>query len=232
MPKFFADKENIGEKIILDGESAHHIGKVLRASLNDKITVCDGEGKDYFCTIEEITKEKIICSIDYAEDSLSEPPILVTLYQCIPKSGKMDSIIQKAVELGVYEIVPVLSKRCIAKGEKADRWQKISEGASKQSGRGIIPKVRPCISFDEAILELCEKDLPLFPYEEAKDGKISYIDNVKTIGIMIGPEGGFDIKEAEKAKKMGAKIVTLGKRILRTETAGSTVLSILMNLYE
>lgn len=231
MPKFFTDRENIGEKIVLTGDDARHIGRVLRMEKGDKVTVCDKEGTDYHCEIESITKEDVTLSVIKSEPCPAEPGVKITLYQCIPKAGKMDSIIQKATELGVYEIVPVLSERCVAKGEKPERWQKIAYEAAKQCKRGVIPKVRNTLSFSEAICEMREKDLAFMPYEEAKDGKISY-SGEKTAGFIIGPEGGFDKKEVDEAIEAGIRICTLGKRILRTETAGSAVLSVLAYLAE
>ncbi len=231
MPKFFTDRENIGEKIVLTGEDARHIGRVLRMAPGDEVTVCDKEGTDYYCKIDKITKEDVTLSVIKSEACPAELELKITLYQCIPKAGKMDSIIQKATELGAFEIVPVLSERCVAKGEKAERWQKIAYEAAKQCKRGVIPKVRNTLTFSEAIEELKEKELAFMPYEEAKDGKITY-SGEKNAGFIIGPEGGFSPDEVKKASDAGIKICTLGKRILRTETAGSTVLSVLSYLAE
>lgn len=230
MSKFFVDKSSVFvDNITITGTDVNHISRVLRMNVGDPIKICDKDGMDYFCEIESIGKEEVICSIKGMEKCQAEPSTKVTLFQCIPKQGKMDSIIQKAVELGVYEIIPVLSKRCVAKGEKSDRWQKIAAEAAKQCGRGIIPKVLPAIDFNEAVSELCKKELALFPYEEARDGSLKDLPEAKTVGIIIGPEGGFAPEEVEKGAKQGAKIITLGKRILRTETAGSTVIAIVMN---
>lgn len=232
MPKFFLDKENINESTVIRGEDANHIGRVLRMEPGDTITLCDKEGTDYICEINKITKEEVLCSVKESMPCPSEPPCKITLYQCIPKSGKMDYIIQKATELGASEIVPVLSKRCVAKGEKPERWQRIAYEAAKQCQRGIIPKVRAALSFREAIEELSEKDLAFFPYEEARDGKLYYEKGAKTVGIMIGPEGGFDKSEAEEAKNLEIKICSLGRRILRTETAGSAAIAVIAYLSE
>ncbi len=230
MSKFFVDKSSVFvDNITITGTDVNHISRVLRMNIGDDIKICDKEGTDYFCKIQSITKDEVICSIESKEICPAEPKVKVTLFQCIPKQGKMDSIIQKAVELGVYEIVPVLSKRCVAKGEKSDRWQKIAAEAAKQCGRGIIPKVHPAIDFKEAVSELCKKELALFPYEEAKDGALKDLPKVDSVGIIIGPEGGFAPEEVSRGEKLGAKIITLGKRILRTETAGSTVIAIVMN---
>lgn len=232
MPKFFTDRENIKETVVLTGEDARHIGKVLRMACGDEVTLCDKEGTDYICKINEITKETVTLSVTESMPCPAELGVKITLYQCIPKSGKMDSIIQKATELGACEIVPVLSKRCVAKGEKPERWQKIAYEAAKQCGRGIIPSVRNTVSFDEAVEELSKKDLAFFPYEDASDGKLFYDGCAQSIGFIVGPEGGFDLSEVEKARNAGIKICTLGKRILRTETAGSAVISVLAYLCE
>ena len=229
MAKFFVDKESVNDdNIIITGSDVSHIKKVLRMREGDSLTISDKAGMDYECEITSIGQDEVVCAILSKKACETEPEVFVTLYQCIPKSGKMDSIIQKAVELGVGRIVPVLSKRCVAKAEKTERWQKISSEAVKQCKRGVIPEVAPAMTFAEAVKEFCQNEVALFPYEEAKDGAINVQKGVKTVGIMIGPEGGFDKTEVEMAEKLGAKIVTLGKRILRTETAGSTVLSIVM----
>ncbi len=230
MSKFFVDKSSVFvDNITITGTDVNHISRVLRMNAGEPIKICDKEGTDYLCEIETITKDEVICSIKSKEKCPAEPNTKVTLFQCIPKQGKMDSIIQKAVELGVYEIVPVLSKRCVAKGEKIERWQKIASEAAKQCGRGIIPKVHSVMDIKKAIEELSKKDLALFPYEEAKDGSLKNLPKADTVGIIIGPEGGFDPSEVTLGEKAGAKIITLGKRILRTETAGSTVIAIVMN---
>lgn len=232
MPKFFLDKENINKNAVISGEDASHIGRVLRMKPGDEITLCDKEGTDYICEIIKITKEEVFFSVKESMPCPSEMGCKITLYQCIPKSGKMDYIIQKATELGASEIVPVLSARCVAKGEKPERWQKIAYEAAKQCQRGIIPKVRAALSFHEAIEELSGKDLAFFPYEEAKDGKLFYEKSAKSVGIMIGPEGGFDKYEAKEAEKAGINICSLGRRILRTETAGSAAIAVIAYLAE
>lgn len=232
MPKFFTEKENIKDVVILNGEDARHMGRVLRMAPGDEITVCDGEGTDYMCRIENIDKESVTAAVLGKEPCPAELPCKITLYQCIPKAGKMDSVIQKATELGASEIVPVLSKYCVAKGEKAERWQKIAYEAAKQCKRGIIPIVRNTVSFEEAVLEMSKKDISFMPYEAATDGKITVSGDEKTVGFIIGPEGGFSEDEVEKAENAGIKICTLGKRILRTETAGSAVLAVLAYFFE
>lgn len=241
MPRFFVDKENVKQNnIIITGEDVKHIKTVLRHNVGDKITVCDGFGIDYFCTISEILNKEIILNIDSFKESETEPKTKITLFQGLPKSDKMEMIIQKCVELGVYEIVPVKTERCVVKlsedkktAQKIERFNKISESAAKQCERGIIPKVKMPVSFKEAILSVKNFDGAFIPYEEEKEnGLRNFIKDFKgkNIAFFIGPEGGFSKEEIDFAIENGIMPVTLGKRILRTETAGLCVISIL--LYE
>ncbi|MDP4133492.1 MAG: RsmE family RNA methyltransferase [Bacillota bacterium] len=232
MSKFFVDKKAINiDNITITGSDTEHIRKVLRMEKGNKIILCDKEGTDYNCIIDKIDKDKVECSIISSAPSLTEPFVKLTLFQCIPKAGKMEHIIQKAVELGAYKIVPVLSHRCVAKGEKKERWQKISAEAAKQCNRGIIPEVADTVDFKTAAKMLCENELSLMPYEAATSGTLSIVKpGIKSVGIIIGPEGGFEESEVTYLEDLGANIVTLGKRILRTETAGSAVIAIVMNL--
>jgi len=237
MPRFFVDKRNIFEnEIIIDGEDVAHITKVLRMKIGDEMTLCDGEKNDYRVEIIDIDKKYIKCKIITVEQNKSEPKVFVTLFQGIPKSDKMEYIIQKCTELGISKIVPVNTKRCVAKvkdNNKISRWQKIAMEASKQSQRGIVPQVCGVMGFEEALKELLKCDISILPYEEEKENNLkshldSFGNDVETVGIMIGPEGGFDKEEVEMAKALGIKTITLGNRILRTETAGEAVLAILM----
>lgn len=233
MPKFFTKSDYIGDKELkIVGEDVSHISKVLRMSPGDGIIVCDGEGNDYDAVITSVSKTEVVAEITGKYVCDAEPSVDVTLYQALPKQGKMEYIIQKNTELGVGKIVPVYTKRCVVKpSDKTERWNKIAESAAKQCGRGIIPQVMPVISFDEAIKQMQEYDLALMPYEcEEKNGLKSILNSCeyKNISIFIGPEGGFDLKEVETAISAGVKTVTLGKRILRTETAASAVLPIIM----
>lgn len=240
MPRFFirADQvrcENGIKTITITGDDAHHISRSLRMATGEKITVCDMQKNVYECVLCDFSDEKVIARVDLEHKSDTEPVNFITLYQAIPKSDKMETIIQKSVECGVSCIVPFSSERCIAKIDKKDedkkviRYNKISESASKQSGRGIIPEVKKPISYDTMLKEACKSSYVLFCYEG--DGTQSMKDvlkNVKkddTISLIIGSEGGFSIKEVEKAKESGAYIVGLGKRILRCETAPSFALS-------
>lgn len=240
MPKFFVPKENIKEnEIIISGEDVTHIKKVLRACVGDSLTLCDGKGVNYEVQIENIEDKCItakICS-EYITDT--EPNIEVTIFQGLPKAAKMDYIIQKTTELGINGIYPCKMARSVSKIEnekdakrKCERWNKISEEAAKQSGRGIIPKVYDPVDFKTAVDLMGEYDLIFVPYEcedkQTIKQTLTSVENAKKIAFMIGPEGGFDLDEIEYLKKKNIPTVTLGKRILRTETAGEAVLSMIM----
>jgi 16S rRNA (uracil1498-N3)-methyltransferase len=241
MYRFFVEPSQIaGNRIIIEGADVNHIKNVLRMKPGEELAVSNGiDGKEYRCGIIEFTEDSVICELRFIKEEGVELSCPVTLYQGLPKADKMELIIQKAVELGALRIVPVAMKRCVVKLDakkalaKQQRWQAIAEAAAKQSKRGIIPKVESVMSFAEAIADAAAADVPLLPYEMAED--ISYtrkliraIEPGQSISVMIGPEGGFAEEEVEKAMEQGMKKVTLGKRILRTETAGMTMLSILM----
>lgn len=228
------------DRITITGSDVNHIKNVLRMVPGEQMILCDGEGTDYCCTIEELNFDTVIARIGKQNESETELPAKLYLFQGIPKKDKMELIVQKAVELGVYEIIPVAMKRCVARLEdrkkeekKRERWQSIALSAAKQSCRGIIPKVSPAMSFKEAIAFARTLDDTIVPYEQSEGIHDSYeimekACEQKKIGIFIGPEGGFDDEEIDWIKKEGMKPVTLGKRILRTETAGLCVLSVLM----
>ncbi len=240
MHRFFVDGVNAqNDNIIITGDDVNHIKNVLRLKSGDEILVGDGNGMDYQCRIEDIAQDMITASIVDVFKNAAELPVKITLFQGMPKSDKLELIIQKAVELGAYEIVPVLTKRTVVKiddkkaGKKIDRYNGIAESAGKQSGRGIIPEVKPFMTFKQAIDYAKTLDMNLIPYEEAKGIEYSRevikdIKSKKSLGIFIGPEGGFAKEEVDMAVAMGAKCITLGNRILRTETAGLAVLSIIM----
>ncbi|MBE5943533.1 MAG: 16S rRNA (uracil(1498)-N(3))-methyltransferase [Lachnospiraceae bacterium] len=240
MHRFFVDGINSqGDNIIITGDDVNHIKNVLRLKSGDEILVGDGNGMDYQCRIEDIAQDIVTANIVDVFKNAAELPVKITLFQGMPKSDKLELIIQKAVELGAYEIVPVLTKRTVVKiddkkaGKKIDRYKGIAESAGKQSGRGIIPEVKPFMTFKQAIEYAKTLDMNLIPYEEAKGIEYSRevikdIKGKKTLGIFIGPEGGFAKEEVDMAIAMGAKCITLGNRILRTETAGLAVLSIIM----
>lgn len=243
MPKFFVTRDKISNnEIIIDSEDAKHIKKVLRIGVGDTITVCDGVGIDYTAKISGIDDNCVICEVLDSQKCDTEPGIKVTLFQGLPKASKMDYIIQKNTELGICNITPVSMSRCVVKLEnkkaeekKTERWQKIAVEAAKQSGRGIIPMVNSPLTFDEVIESLEEYDLVFAPYECEEETRLRDVveahPHAKNIAFIIGPEGGFDPVEIEKLKKAGIKTVTLGKRILRTETAAEAVISMLMYGY-
>ncbi|MEA4973149.1 Ribosomal RNA small subunit methyltransferase E [bioreactor metagenome] len=238
MPRFFVEEENIKDNIIsLYGDDAGHISRVLRSKTGDMMTVCDGSGNDYEAAIIEISDNTVKLEIKNTTYTESEPAVKIILFQGLPKGDKMELIIQKCVELGVYSIIPVNTERCIVKldknkeKKKIERWQKVSESAAKQSGRGIVPQIGEVMSFGEALKKASQLDMSMIPYELERDrGLKEFLDdyrtkNGRTLGIFIGPEGGFAFEEIEKALNSGILPVTLGKRILRTETAGMTAVA-------
>lgn len=239
MNRFFTHKDNIQDDIAtIIGDDVRHIKNVLRLDEGNHIIVCDCEGNDYKVKITEIAGDKVIGTVEESYASKGEPPVDIILYQGIPKSNKMELIIQKTVELGVVEIQPVIMERTVVKikdrskeSKKLVRWNKIALEAAKQSHRGIIPKVNSIITFDEMIKDLKGKNNILVPYESEENYKIrTALSNYsgKKIRIIIGPEGGFDEEEIAILKSLDADIVTLGPRILRTETAGFTTVAIVM----
>lgn len=241
MHRFFVDKENIqDDKIMVIGDDVKHIKNVLRLMEGDIISLCDKLGTDYTAEISDLSKEKIICRILKRKVSETEPPIEVILYQGIPKSTKMDLIIQKNTELGVSKIIPVITDRTVVKiqdrkkeEKKLERWNKVTEEAAKQSKRGIVPEVYQILTFEEMLKALKNDGLIIVPYENEENIGIKEVlksETSKKINIVIGPEGGFEQKEIESLKAIGSKIVSLGPRILRTETAGFITSAIV--LYE
>lgn len=245
MSLFFVPAWQISdERVVLEGSDVNHVRNVLRKQIGDRLDICDGQGNDYFCRIEQFTEAAVVLSIEERRASVSELPVRLHLYQGLPKKDKMELIIQKAIELGAASVVPVAMSRSIMKVEegkkearKLERWNLIAEGAAKQSGRGYVPEVRPVMSFSDAVQEAAAKGMLLLPYENAKGmlatkEALAQAKKEQEISIFIGPEGGFSPQEIEIATKAGASIVSLGSRILRTETAGMTMLSVLMMLFE
>ena len=240
MHHFFVTPEQVKEKTIyIEGSDVNHIKNVLRMKIGEELQISDGNNKKYLCEIESMTAEEVCAVILEELHSDTELPSKIYLFQGLPKSDKMELIVQKSVELGAYEIIPVATKRAVGKldakkaAKKTERWNSIAEGGAKQSGRNVIPKVKEVMTFKEAVQYAKELDVVLIPYELAEGMEetkqiISSIERGQSVGIFIGPEGGFEAKEVEYALGYGAKAVTLGKRILRTETAGLTALSILM----
>lgn len=240
MPRFFVSPEDIGDsQIVLVGEDAKHLKKVLRVTVGEEITICDTNGMDYECRIVSLEEETVTVTILKKYPCISEPKIKITLFQGIPKGDKMELIIQKAVELGVERIIPVAMERSVAKLDKKEekkisRWKKIAEAAAKQSGRGKIPMVGPqVLTFSKGLEEAKQLDCAILPYEkEEKQGlrKVCSEFQGQSMGIFIGPEGGFAPEEIQSALDANILPVTLGKRILRTETAGLVTVAIV--LYE
>ncbi len=240
MHHFFAEEKNIDNGFItIKGSDVNHIKNVLRMKKGEELLISNGADKDYYCKIDEISNDEIRAKIYDIDKVGNELDTEFYLFQCLPKGDKMELIIQKAVELGVREIIPVASKRAIVKldEKKADskvkRWNLISESAAKQSGRIIIPKVKKPMTFGEAVKYTENMDMSIIPYENYKDMNETreIIDKMQPgmrIGIFIGPEGGFDEGEIEAAVKAGIERISLGRRILRTETAGMAILSVLM----
>lgn len=240
MHHFFTDPSQVqGDKIEIEGTDVNHIKNVLRMKIGEKVQISDQSGKNYSCELEAFEAGKVRFQILEERESENELPSRIYLFQGLPKSDKMEWIVQKAVELGVYEVIPVATHRAVVKLDekkavkKIARWNAIAEGAAKQSGRDVIPCVKEVMSLENALSYAASLDLILMPYEDAEGMEktrrvIGQIKPGQSIGIFIGPEGGFEETEVQKAQKSGAVPVTLGKRILRTETAGLTVLSILM----
>ena len=235
MQKLFVENIN-EEKIILDGESARHIAKSLRMRGGDVICVTDGGGDDYGCQIEEITKDEVVLKVCYKQACESEPSCRVTIYQGVPKSSKMEDIIQKCVELGVCKIVPTLTKRCVSRpddkaaGKKNQRYQKIALEAAQQSGRGIVPKIENMKTLRQAIAE-DESDVKIVFYEGGGEKLADIVKpDTESVSVFIGPEGGFEQEEVEQIEASGGVRATLGKRILRTQTAPVAALTAIMLL--
>ena len=237
MHRFFADKSQIsGDTIELFGDDVKHISRVLRLREGDSISVCNKERTDYICSIETIEKDKVVLSVMEEKPNTNERNISITLYQGLPKGDKMDLIIQKAVELGVVEIVPVSMKRSVVKlnntQAKIQRWQRIADEASKQCMRGILPKVSDPITFKEMLSRVEPEELTLLPYENENHNKLKTLlkDNAKCkrVNIIIGPEGGFDEEEISLVEAEKIPLVTLGPRIMRCETAPLAAISAVM----
>ena len=241
MYQFFVAPEQIaGNRISITGSDVNHIKNVLRMKVGEELAVSNGmDGREYRCGILSMTEDEVLCELRFIKEDAVELPAQITLYQGLPKADKMELIIQKAVELGAFRIVPVATKRAVvkldAKKEKSKlaRWQAISEAAAKQSKRAVIPEIAPVMRFADALQEAQTMDVRLIPYEMAEDMEktrelFGSIKPGQKVAVFIGPEGGFAEEEIAKALERQVEPITLGKRILRTETAGMTVLSILM----
>lgn len=230
MHRFFL-KQPIRDTAVLTGPDMIHIQRVLRLVEGDSIIVCDGNGLECEAVIDSFQKDGIVLRCGQSVPCDTEPSVSITLFQGLPKAGKMETVIQKCVELGVSEIIPMLTERCVSIPKdtflsKAERWQRVSEEAAKQSRRGIIPNVGTLVTPDSILFS--EFDLVLVPYEnERKTTLKSSLRNFtgSSIAVLIGPEGGFSQEEVAIFQNRGAFAVSLGPRILRTETAGMAVIS-------
>lgn len=249
MHRFFVSPDKIsGNTVTITGPDVNHIRNVLRMKPGEELNISDGQSdREYRCAIKSLSADEILCEIRFIAETGHELPAKVFLFQGLPKSDKLEQIIQKTVELGVFRIIPVEMQRCVVKldpkktKQKTQRWNGIAESAAKQSRRGLIPEVTEPMAFKDAVRyakENCET--LLLPYE--LEGEVSGMEQTRmllnaiptdgNIAVFIGPEGGFDTAEVSEAEKSGFRRITLGKRILRTETAGMCVMSILMYLLE
>ena len=243
MYQFFVEPNqiNINDKnVIIYGSDVNHIKNVLRMKVGEELNVSNGQdGKEYRCSIAALEEDRVVCELRFVKQDNVELPSRVYLFQGLPKADKMEWIIQKAVELGAYEIIPVAAKRCVVKlddkkaASKIARWQGIAEAAAKQSKRGIIPEISEVMSFERAVKMAADMSVRIIPYEMAEgiEKTREIIERLKpgqNIAVFIGPEGGFEDSEIQFATENGIVPVTLGRRILRTETAGMTVLSWIM----
>lgn len=240
MQHFFVTPSQVGETdIYIEGSDVNHMKNVLRMRYGEELTVSDGDNLKYRCAVERYEEGRAVLKILERMQSDTELSSRIYLFQGLPKQDKMELIIQKAVELGVYRIIPVSTSRCVVKLDekkavkKAERWRQIAVSAAKQAGRGYIPEVVPVIAYQEALAQAKKLDVILIPYELERGMRetrkiIEAIKPGQSIAVFIGPEGGFEKEEVEQALGCGARAVTLGRRILRTETAGLTVLSVLM----
>lgn len=240
MHHFFVTPDQVQEnQIYIVGSDVNHMKNVLRMKVGEKFQVSDGNDKKYVCRIEQMNEEEVQAGILEEMQADTELPSQIYLFQGLPKNDKMELIVQKAVELGVWEVIPVSTKRAVVKLDakkalkKVERWNAISESGAKQSGRTIIPKVTSVMTYREALSYAEQLDVVMIPYElaEGMEETKQFIDAIQpgqSVGVFIGPEGGFEREEVEFAIQKGARPITLGKRILRTETAGLAVLAVLM----
>ncbi len=232
MPRFF--KEFFEASPFIDGDDANHILRSLRMKTGEKLTVCDTNGYDYDCIISACYPDRVELEIKEKHKNDTEPTVFVTLYLCLTKGDKFDVAIRQAVEMGASKIIPVISANCVSRPDekslkkKQERWQKIADEAAGQCGRGILPTVDNTLPFDQAVKSACADDLCIFCYELATEKLESIKNSTKTVSVIIGPEGGFTAKEAETLAKNGAKTITLGKLILRAETAPIAALAAVM----
>ncbi len=243
MPRFFVEESRINGAegtVLIEGNDAHHIARSLRMAEGESLTVCDGKGNDYLCRLNTVRDTYSVASVLEKKACPAEPPYRATVFQALIKGDKMDTVIQKSVEFGAAAVVPFESSRCIMKRSPGDsrdqRRNRISEEAAKQCGRGVIPRVGETVGFERMIETASRSDLSLFCYESESRQSLKDVLSVRplpgTVSIVVGPEGGFSESEAEKARSAGMISVSLGRRILRAESAAPFVLSCLSLEYE
>ena len=240
MQHFFVTPDMVNDtEIYIEGQDVNHMKNVLRMKIGELVEISDGNNLKYLCEVAGYESDRAVLKIIERKEADTELKSRLYLFQGLPKNDKMELIVQKAVELGAYEIIPVAMKRCVVKldakkaAKKVERWNSISESAAKQAGRSIIPEVTEIMSYEQALEKAKELDIVLVPYELAEGMEetkeiIAKIQRGQSVGIFIGPEGGFEREEIDRAIESGASPVTRGRRILRTETAGLTILSVLM----
>lgn len=237
MPRFFTQAGPADGRLLIEGEDARHITRVLRMKVGDELTLCDSAGSDFDCVIEEAGPDAVRCRVRSVFASAGEPDVQAVLFMALPKADKMDFIVQKAVELGAVRVVPFLSARCVSRPDekslrrKAERWRRIALEAAKQCGRGKAPEVAEPVSFDEAVRQAAQAETALFFYECERETPLRGViggRELRSVSLVIGPEGGFSLEEAEQARRGGLASVSLGRRILRCETAPLAALAAVM----
>lgn len=237
MTRFFVTPDELQpDFLVLTGENAQH-AKVLRIKCGEEVLVCDGQGAEAVCTVSDVSPGQVSLVVKKRQDSASEAAVKVSVYMAFSKGDKLEHVIQKATELGAYEIIAFPSSRCVSRPDdkslksKLERWQKIAASAAEQSGRGVIPKVLALKSYDEAIDRAAQADMPILFYENEQATTLRMALDSKpfaTASFLTGPEGGLEPSEVEKASQAGLQVCTLGKRILRCETAPLCALSAVM----
>ena len=234
---FFDDEKIIDNKFTVIGDKHNHIVKVLRMSVGEHAVFCDGQGMDFECELVSCDKQKADFEVVKSYPNQTEPHIKITVFQCLPKGEKMDEMVKRSVQFGVYSVVPVLSKRCVSRPDsktmqkKVDRLNKIALSSAMQSMRGIVPRVENAVDYKTAIKMLKDYDNGYVCYEDEKGFAINDADfDGKTLAILVGPEGGIDESEIELAKQSGIKSISLGRRILRTEDAAPFAIPIILSL--
>lgn len=237
MARFFVEPEQIQSGfLVLTGENAVH-AKVLRLKAGEEVLICDGQGNECVCTVSDVSSGQISLVVKSRQSAESEAAIRASVYVAFPKADKLEHVIQKATELGAYEIVAFPSARCVSKPDekslkkKLDRWQKIAASAAEQSGRGVIPQVLTVGSYQEALMRAAQADTAILFYENEQSTTLRMAlaeRPYKSISLLTGPEGGLEEKEVDQAMRAGLRICTLGSRILRCETAPLCALSAVM----